>query len=386
MKLKRWLGLVETDFSKRTQIGNRSSFIGLLANILLAIIKLLVAISSGASSLLADALNNLSDSLSMIVLWMGNRASSIAPDQDHPEGHGRAEYISTLAIGLIIFGIGAQMVVQSVLTFQQTSTITFQWLTVFAIVFAILVKTLLYLYNRQLSHLLNSLPHSATAQDSINDVLVSLGVLFGLIIQPYTSLPIDKSMAILIAIFIIFSAYRIINKAVAMILGKAIDKEMVLAIENHIMQFNNVLGIHDFKSHDYGPSQRMATIHVEFPLNLSLREAHRIIDRIEASVEREFNLNLLIHLDPMSENQQLWEQLYRDIEPLCKRINSESTIHRFRVVDSSEIMDVVFDWDLHETSLGLQTKQLHMLRKELATIFPTYHASVRLISSSHQTK
>lgn len=379
-KLLTWLGIKNAGTMNRSALGFRSSVIGLLANLFLFGTKFLFATMTSSASLIADAFNNLSDSLSMIVLWIGNRAASIEPDDDHPQGHGRAEYLSTLAIGIVIFVLGAQLLIQTITTFQDPILMVYSTINIIVIIFAIAVKFVLYLYNRHLSKALQSLPHMATSQDSFNDVIVSSAVLVGLIAQPYTSLPIDKSLAVIIALWIVFSSFKIMNKAVAMILGTTIDESLVNEIQAHIKTFDHVLGVHEFESHDYGPSRRIATIHIEFPMSLSLSEAHRIIDQIEASVARLFNLHLLIHLDPMSTDKQLIENLRVQLSQVTSHIDSQSVISDFRVVDSCEVIDIVFTWQVASPNKKVQGKLKQQFIKDLVKKYPNYHASITVIS------
>lgn len=376
MNLRAWLGIQSHSSLSRSTVTRRSSTIGLIANVILFGSKLTAGIASNSVALINDAFNHLSDSLTFIVLFIGMKFSRQAPDSDHPQGHGRYEYLTSMFIGLLIGGVGVQLILASIdRIMHPVPTSTNLW-GILILALAIFLKWGLYVLNSLIYKKYHSLPHRATAQDSVNDVVISASILIVLIIAPYVNLPLDGMVGLLVAGFILFSAYKIVQKAVQVLLGMALDESTAQGIEHTIKTMPGVLGIHRFESHDYGPDRVLATVHVEVSDQLSLIEAHHIIDAIEVAIERRYGIRLLVHLDPVSSNPVVCEKVMQLILPILSSVDQEGKIHQLHVIEGSIITDIVVTWKT--TSISSDDGLSSQLKKAIERRHPTFQVSITI--------
>ena len=264
--------------------------IGATANLFLFFIKLFIGLFLNSISILADSVNNLTDSLSNFVLIYGIKISEKPADKDHPFGHGRAEHILTFIVSSLMIFAGFEFFRISIEGILSERYITFNPLIVFILIFSILVKFFLFNFYRKFE----SYTLKALSKDSLNDVFITLSTVISIFIPR-----VDSFLGISISIFIFYSGFSLAKKVVSKLLGEQIDKEILTKIEEIIYKEKMILGIHDVAVHNYG-DKNLGTLHVEMPDCLTLVEAHEIIDFLERKIKEETKVELSIHIDPTS--------------------------------------------------------------------------------------
>ena len=324
-------------------IGTMAGVTGIVCNIFLFALKLAVGILSGAVSVVADALNNLSDTASSIVTLFGFRLAQRPADADHPYGHARYEYISGLAVAALILVIGVELGRSSVLKIFNPSPLAVSTITLIILICAIAIKLWMYFFYAGLGKRIQSATLKAAAIDSRNDVLASAAVLVGCVLEWGFSLSLDGYIGLAVALFIVWSGVGVARETISPLLGQRADEELVKKISRLILNNDKVLGIHDLLVHDYGPGQCFASVHVEISASEDPLECHEIIDSIECSVLDELNVHLVIHYDPVLENDAQWREMSKLLRKIVKEVDADLTIHGFRIVPGDEKPKLVFD-------------------------------------------
>lgn len=366
---RRWLGLSPYPVLNRSTMSWHSAIIGLVVNILLFTGKLALGLWINSVAFISDAFNNLTDSMSVIVMLIGMQFSQRAPDHDHPQGHGRGEYVTTLLIGILVAILGIQLVFSSFDRILHPVLVSWSIPSIIVLSLGIIAKLGLYLMNREIYQRYHSHPHRATAQDSINDVVVTSGVLLSILITHYMNISLDGIVGLFISVFILLSAYRISQKSIQSLLGMALSHEKATVIEQRIREVKGVRGVHRFVSHDYGPDRLLATIHVEVDDTMSLVDAHHLIDGIEAMIERDYGVHLLIHLDPISTIPVDYEHLRHELLPLMTSVDATALIDELRIVNGAVITDIILGWKT-STPLHLHSR----IRQEFIAKLRVYDA------------
>lgn len=333
-----------TDNSKvRSETGKFAGKIGIICNILLCIGKLAVGFMVGSVSIIADAVNNLSDALSSFVTLIGFRLSQRPADEDHPYGHARYEYLSGLAVSALILLIGANLAETSFDKIIHPVAVDFSVVTFIVLICSVVVKLWMSMFYASLARRIHSTTLKATSADSRNDVIATVAVLAGGLIGHFFSLNIDGYIGLAVALFIIYSGIDIAKETISPLLGKRADEELVESISQLILSQEKILGIHDLLVHDYGPGQCFASVHAELGADEDPLVCHDIIDDIECKVLEELNVHLVIHYDPVVINDSEWDEMKHLIEEIIKEINPLLSIHDFRLVKGVKQSKLVFD-------------------------------------------
>ena len=329
-----------------TSIGKMAGFTGICCNILLFLGKLLAGLLSGSVSILADAINNLSDAGSSLVTLLGFYLAQRPADKEHPYGHARYEYLSGLVVSTLILVIGLELGKSSfekVLHPQPILATPVVWgvLTV-----SLCLKLWMSHFFRTLGVRIRSVTLTAASADSRNDVIATAGVLLGYIVSSLFGVNVDGIVGLGIAAFILWSGIGIARDTISPLLG-ARDPELVKKLSALVLSHEKVLGIHDLLVHDYGPGQCFASVHAELSAEEDPLACHDIIDDIEQDAWERLNVHLVIHYDPVMTNDAEWNRMRTLTEGWVRQVNPRLSIHDFRMVRSTRQTKLVFDLAIH---------------------------------------
>ena len=327
----------------RAKVGSLSGAVGIGANVLLFLGKLAAGLLTGSVSITADAMNNLSDASSSIVTLLGFKLASMPADEDHPYGHARFEYLSGLAVAVMIMLIGFELAKTSVEKILNPTEVVFSGIAVAVLLGSISVKMWLFLFNRKLGRLIDSTALEATAADSRNDCVSTLAVLAAGTIEHFFHLPIDGFVGLGVAVFILWSGWGLAKQTISPLLGEAASPELRALIVDYIGVQPHVLGYHDLMVHDYGPGQRFASIHVEMDAGDDPLFCHELIDDMERECMRSHGIHLVIHYDPVITNDPEINRLREKVIENLRQQDPRMTIHDFRMVRGMAHTNLIFD-------------------------------------------
>lgn len=329
----------------RTKIGTYTSIFGILSNLIISLFKIIVGLISSTISIVADGINNLSDSLTSIISLFGFKMGNKKPDKKHPYGHKRIEYICSFVISLIICILGFELIIESIKQLNNKEVNTnYYVLNIIILSVAILIKLVQAIVYKKIGKKINSKSLENNSIDSRNDIISTFVVLLCLIISKYINFNLNNYASILVGIFIVYSGIKLIYESSTPLIGETPSKELVYKLEELIKSNKVVLGIHDLEIHSYGEGVIFSTCHVEVDSKGDLLELHDEIDQIEHLVKKELNLHLTIHLDPILVGDKLTDKLKSmTLKVLNENLNFKYQIHDFRVVGGKTHTNVIFD-------------------------------------------
>ncbi|MCX7773029.1 MAG: cation diffusion facilitator family transporter [Clostridia bacterium] len=362
----------------RERYGRLAGSVGILTNFFLFCIKLLAGTLFHSIAITADAVNNLSDAGSSIITLVGFRMASKPADEKHPYGHARGEYITGFIVSFVIFVLGLELIRTSFDKIIHPGPIDFSMLSVVILVVAIGVKVWQSHLYRTLGKKINSTALVATSMDSRNDVLATSSVLVATIFAKLTGIQIDGYMGVVVALFIIFSGIKLIGETLNPLLGLAPDKELVDEVEQRILSYEGVLGLHDLVVHNYGPDKVFASVHVEVPAHQDLLESHELIDTIERDFLTKENIHLVIHMDPIVTDDEMTNILRQQVNQIIKSIDPKLSMHDFRMIAGKTRSNLVFDVTIPASCTSCDEQLRSVIQKEVAKINPDYQAVITL--------
>ena len=342
----------------RKRCGTFSGLMGIILNLLLCAGKFIIGIITGAISITADAFNNLTDAASSIVTLVGFRLAGQKPDNDHPFGHGRIEYLAGLIISMLILLVGFELGKSSVEKIIHPEDVTFSWLAAGILIVSICVKLWMCLFNRALSKKIHSTALHATATDSLSDAIATTVILIGLVVGHFTKFHIDAWLGIAVAIFILRAGILSIKDTLDPLLGQPPEPSLVKGIQDTVLSHSEIVGIHDLVIHDYGPGRRMLSLHAEVPADSDILEAHDVIDHIERELRDKYAVEAVLHMDPIVMGDEETDRTRELVSAHARNIHPDITIHDFRMtcgpLHTNLIFDMVVPFDCQLTEEQLQ--------------------------------
>ncbi len=360
----------------RAKYGNLGSFVGIVCNLLLCVLKITIGSITGSISITADGLNNLSDMGSSVITMVGFKLSNKPADSDHPFGHGRMEYMSAFIVAVLILLVGFELFKSSITALVTNAPApTYSLWAIIILIVSILVKLWLFIFNRKLGKKIDSESLLATAQDSLNDTIATTVILISAGVSYYFTLPfnLDAVMGIAVAVFILLSGINTAKDTLNSILGTPPDKQDIEDIKNIILEYPEFVGIHDLIVHNYGPGRQFASVHVEVPQDIDIVKCHEQIDLCEKQITEKLGIELVIHMDPIDVNNEAVNFAKAKLSEALKEIHESLTLHDFRMTPECDTRtNLIFDVVL-PVGFKMKKSELHDKINEIAKeINPTY--------------
>ena len=331
------------DSATRKKAGFLSSTVGIVCNIILFVSKFIIGTIANSVAIISDAFNNLTDCLSCIITMFGYNLASKPADKEHPFGHGRMEYFTSLIIAVFIIIVGFEFFKTSLSRIFNKEDIDVTYFTIIVLVLSILLKFWMYLFNKKMSTIFNNQAMMATSYDSLSDAMTTSITLIGSIISLFTSFPIDGVIGLIVSGLIIKTAISIIKDTLDELLGKPADKETTQQLLDIVMSHQGILGVHDLMIHNYGPNNMIASLHAEVDAKQNVLEAHDTIDNIEKEIFEKMKIMTTIHLDPIETDNIQLNQYKTLVSKVLNEIDPELSFHDFRMVVGQTHTNLIFD-------------------------------------------
>ncbi|WP_396174013.1 cation diffusion facilitator family transporter [Enterococcus sp.] len=325
----------------RVAIGVRAGWLGLGSNLVLFIGKFLIGLSAGSVSIMADAINSLTDTASSLLTLIGFRIAGKPADSEHPYGHARFESISGFVVSLLITFVGGQFLLSSINKIITPEHIRLSPMLFVVLILSIGIKVWQGLMYRSLSKKIDSATLQASGQDSINDVITTVAVLLSAIVEWLTGWRVDGYVGLLIALYILYNGIQMIRTFINDLLGSRPTEAELTEMEERLASYQTILGFHDLLVHNYGPSNRFASVHIEVDDTWTLNQAHQVIDQIEHDFFTQLQVELVCHLDPVPIHDPHYRQLRQAVKRLLRMIDPQLRMHDFRVSGEKIYFDLV---------------------------------------------
>ena len=330
----------------RTAYGTMVSITGIVLNLLLFVAKFVVGSLFGAISIVGDAVNNLSDAGTQIISLISFRIAAKPADREHPFGHARIEYVTSMIVSFLVMLVGFELLKSSIAQIFSPELPDSSPIAIIVLIGSMLCKLWLGLFNRTIGKRIDSSVMRATAADSLSDVFATGAVLVATVLPMiFTDMKWnpDAYMGVIVAVLIIVAGFRILNEAKNAILGEAPSEEIVEQITETVDKYEGALGIHDMVVHNYGPGRIIASLHIEVDGSVDVFETHDMIDTIEKDLRENCGIEATIHMDPIVTNDEQVTALRKKTAEAVQKIHPSMQIHDFRFVAGATHTNLIFD-------------------------------------------
>lgn len=364
---------IEILAQKRERAIIRTSIIGIGTNVMLAVFKAIIGVISNSIAITLDAVNNISDALSSVITIIGTKLGAKEPDSEHPLGHGRIEYISSMVVAAIVLYAGITSLVESFKKIISPEKASYDIISLVIIAVAVLVKVLLGKYVKKQGVKHNSGALIASGSDALFDALISASVLASAIIYLAFDISLEAYVGVLISIFIVKAGIEMMTETISEILGKRSDKEDTDKIKNIIAQEKEVRGVYDLIIFNFGPSKNYASVHIELDDTMTVDEVDVLTRKIEAKVYQQSGV-ILTGVGVYSHNTSNEEVavIKNTVKEKVLSFDWALQMHGFYVdmEEKSIRLDVVISFDIEKE------KALSILTESISELYPTYSLKI----------
>ncbi len=326
----------------------RTSIIGIVANVFLAVFKAAVGLMSHSIAIVLDAVNNISDAGSSLITIIGTKLAGMEPDKKHPFGYGRIEYLSAMIISVIVLYAGITSFVESVKKILHPETPDYTPVSLIIVAVAVVVKILLGRYVKRVGERVNSDSLINSGKDAMLDAVISASTLAAAVIFLVFHVSLEAWLGALISVVIIKSGIEMLRDTISQILGERNDPELARSIRQTVISFPEVQGAYDLVLNNYGPDTWNGSIHIEVPDTCSADQLDRLIRSIQTAVYKQHHV-ILTAIGVYSVNTRDEEviETRRKVQEIVFSHPHVKQIHGFYLVKEQKSMrfDIVVSFD-----------------------------------------
>ena len=353
----------------------KTSILGIVVNIILVITKFIIGTIANSISIVLDAVNNLTDSLSSVITIIGTKLSTKAPDKKHPYGHGRIEYFTSVIVSSIVLFAGISALKESIEKIIHPVKANYSILFLILIGIGVIVKFIYGSYVKKVGKKINSQTLIATGADSLMDSILSFTTLLGAIVSYFFGISIEGYLGILISILIVRTAVELLSETTSLLLGQRADADLTKQLKENILEFKEVQGVYDLNLHYYGPSKIIASVHIQVRNDMTAEEIHILTREIEYEVYMKFGMALTIGIYAANDKGEYGE-IKKDVEQVISEYPCVLQLHGFYVDNKNNVyFDLIIDFE-EKNKERIKNKII----KELKNKYKKYNFNVILDS------
>lgn len=333
---------------ERKSVIVRTSIIGIVANLFLSAFKAVIGWFSHSIAITLDAVNNLTDAVSSIITMIGAHIAGKDPDKKHPFGHGRTEYISTLAIGTIITYAGVTAGIESVKNIIHPTTPDYKNVMFIVLGVAVAVKVFLALFFINRGKKVSSDSLTASGKDALSDVLISAGTIIAAVVYLIFGISLEAYLGVLISALIIKAGIEILVETISKLLGEGTDVELVKKVKKTIVEHEGVMGAYDLVFNNYGQDIYIGSVHIEVVDTMTANEIDILTRHITKDIFDEFHIQLSaigIYCHPTKDPAII--KLREDVSRIARDHQYVNQVHGFYANLDEKVMrfDMVISFD-----------------------------------------
>ena len=275
------------------------TYLGMIVNIILAVIKIVVGYLAGSMALVADGIHSISDMTTDIAVLLGVHFGSKQPDEEHQYGHGRTETFAAAFIGAALIVVGAVMIYRAAIDMAAGKYSTPGFVVLFVALISVVVKELLYRMTKRIAIKSHSSALYANAWHHRSDALSSVAVVAGFISLKFGFKYGDQMAAVGVGLMIILVAIRIIRDCLSELTERAVDSDTIEHIKNIINDNSSIHQWHKLRTRTVG-REVFLDLHILVAPDLSIAAAHEIAENLENTLDEQITrpVNITIHIEP----------------------------------------------------------------------------------------
>jgi len=285
----------------------RVTWIGLIANLFLAILKGICGFLGNSHAVMADAIHSLSDIISDVAILLGARYWNRPADLSHPHGHQKIETVVTVGIGVLLFFIAIAMVFDGLINIQNPSGQAPGWIAFWAALASLIIKEILYQYTARVGENIRSLALIANAWHHRSDALSSIPVLVAVLVAAITPgyAFVDPVGEVVVSLVIFKASFKITLPALNKLVDGGAPEEQLRHIEELVLCTEGVLSYHKLRTRYVGSHNLAIDLHIQVDGELSVEEGHNICGAAKASVLKNIPevVDVIVHLEPYEEEE-----------------------------------------------------------------------------------
>lgn len=317
------------DIQERTRIIVRTSYLGIIANVLIASIKVVLGAFTSSIAIVSEGVNNAADAVTSVLTLVGTKLSQKRPDEKHPFGYGRIEYLTALVIATLIIASGIETLISSIKLIFHPARLSISYLSLAVIAASAVCKFALGTYTLKKGKETNSDALAGVGADCRNDCLASAVTIISALIFLIAHVSIDAYAGVVTSFFILYAGWGVLRETVSEILGRPGEKEMASMLYKEIASTDGILAAADMMLHCYGPGAYSGSVNVEIDHDKTVGEIYAVLHKLQLHIMHDYKVTMVFGVYAVDNDHDEAKKLRGDIYAFIK---SQEHIKSFHAV------------------------------------------------------
>jgi len=328
----------------------KTSALGIASNIIIASIKLIVGFALSSIAIISEGINNATDAISSVLTIIGTKIANKKPDENHPFGYGRIEYITSLVISVLIVGSGIKLIVSAVELILNPQNVSIPYIVLVLIAVSGLYKFFLGVYTIRTGERLDSLSLVGVGTECRNDSMTSVVTIISALIFILFKLPVDAYAGLFTSAIIIKTGAEIFFETLNEIIGRPADKELADTLYKEIRSTKGILNAADMMLHNYGPERFSGSVNIELDHKLTVGETYSFIHELQLRIMHKYHVTMVFGIYAVDEDSEQSKKLRNCIASYVRKAEYVKSYHAvyFSKEEEKIYCDIVVDYKLKD--------------------------------------
>jgi len=344
----------------RERIISRTSSINIIVNLMTALTKVIFGFLASSIAIISEGVNNAADALTSLLSLVGTRLAQKKPDDKHPFGYGRIEYLTSLSISLVILYGGLEMLVDAIRRIFEPEELKISYLSLVVVIISAIVKFILGNYTISKGEQTDSSALKAVGIDCRNDSFVSLVTIASALLFLLSHIDLDAYAGIFTSYMILKAGYEVLSDTLSELLGQPADKELATQLYHMIRGTDGVLNAVDMILHNYGPETYTGSVNVEIDHKKTVGEIYDTLRSLQLRILETYHVLIVFGIYAVDNDSKDSKKLRQQI---AEYVRSKEHLISFHAVFMDQkrkriYCDLVVDHEagdlmlLHEDFVG----------------------------------
>lgn len=333
---------------RRESIIAVTSGLGIFVNLLLAVLKIALGLLVSSIAIVSEGANNATDALSSVLTLIGTKFAEKRPDEKHPFGYRRIEYLTGLVVALFILVTGIELLISSVKLIFHPEDLDISYLTIAIIAVSALIKYFLGIYTIKMGEKASSPALEGVGIESRNDSFASVITIISSVIFLIFHVSVDAYAGILISALIIKAGYDVLKETLAELIGRPGTRELVDKLYQIIRSTDGVIAASDMILHNYGPNIWSGSVNVEIEHKKTAGEIFKMLHALQLRILREHEVILVFGIYAVDKDDKVVKSIRRDISSFVDEHEYVKSFHAVYLEPDTEKIycDMIVDYRL----------------------------------------
>lgn len=329
------------------------SALGIVVNLLVAAAKVILGLLASSIAIVSEGINNAADAMTSVLTLVGSKLAGKHPDQKHPFGYGRIEYLTSLVIAGLILFTGVEMLISSVELIFEPSELNFSVLALAVVALSAVVKFFLGVFTIKAGKRAESGALVGVGLECRNDSFISVVTILSAVIFIVFRVSVDAYVGVLMSLLVIKAGFDVLKDTVSELLGRPGDEELAAKLYKEIRSTPGIINAVDMMLHNYGPDAYSGSVNVEIDHAKTVGEAYDFLHSLQLHIMHEYNVTMVFGIYAVDDDREEARAIRQSVASFVRTHEHVKSFHAIYLDPNSNKLycDLIVDYELRDWEL-----------------------------------